>query len=86
MLMFGILLTIAALFLLACYICYRIAYYEPPRKERPADFIDLPPGKAYEPFYDKMTYWVRQLRKLPQEHFEITSFDGLKLHGTFYGS
>ena len=84
MLIFGILLTAAAVFLLACYICYRIAFYVPPRKPRPEGFIDLPPGKAYEPFYPQMTDWVLQVRKLPREHFQITAFDGLELHGSYY--
>ncbi len=76
-------LTIAAVFLLACYICYRIAFYAPPRKPRAEEF-DLPPGPVYEPFHDRMRAWVREIRTLPQEHFEITSFDGLKLTGTYY--
>ena len=84
MTMWMILLSIAVIFLLICYGCYRFAFYAAPRKERPADFIDLPPGKAYEPHYDQMTQWVRQIRQLPREQFEITAFDGLKLHGTYY--
>ena len=84
MLIFGIMLTVAAVFLLVCYICYRIAFYAPPRKPKPQGFIDLPPGKAYEPFYQRMTDWVLQVRKIPREHFRITSFDGLELHGSYY--
>ena len=84
MLIFGIMLTIIAAVLLICRYCYRVAFYVPPRKERPADFIDLPPGKEYEPFHAQMTDWVRQIRAMNREHFEITSFDGLKLHGVYY--
>lgn len=83
MLILGIMLTIVAAFLLICYICYRIAFYVPPRKPRTEEF-DLPPGPVYEPYHEKMKFWVREVRKLPQEHFEITSFDGLRLHATYY--
>jgi fermentation-respiration switch protein FrsA (DUF1100 family) len=83
MLMFRIMLTIAVAFLLICYYCYRIAFYAPPRKPRETEF-DLPAGPVYEPFHEKMKFWVRQVRTLPQEHVEITSFDGLKLTGTYY--
>ena len=77
-------LTPTAIFLLICYICYRMAYYAPPRKPVPEGFIDLPPGKVYEPFYDQMTQWVLENRKLPRQHFVITSFDGLELHASYY--
>jgi pimeloyl-ACP methyl ester carboxylesterase len=77
-------LTLTAIFLLICYICYRMAYYAPPRKPVPEGFIDLPPGKVYEPFYDQMTQWVLENRKLPRQHFVITSFDGLELHASYY--
>ena len=80
----GVMLTALALCLLACYICYRMAFYVPPRKPRPEGFIDLPPGKAYEPFYDQMTDWVLKARALCPKHFQITSFDGLQLHASYY--
>lgn len=79
----GIMLTILAV-LAICLYCYRVAFYVPPRKPGPADFIDLPQGPVYEPFHPKMREWVRQLRELPQQRFEITSFDGLKLTATYY--
>ena len=84
MLISGIMLTILAIFLLACFICYRMAFYAPPRKPRPEGFIDLPPGKVYEPFYGQMTDWVLKARALCPKHFQITSFDGLQLHASYY--
>ena len=77
-------LTILAVCLLVCYICYRMAFYAPPRKPRPEGFIDLPPGKVYEPFYQQMTDWTLQARALSPKHFQITSFDGLQLHASYY--
>ena len=84
MLYLGIMLTVLAIFLLACFICYRMAFYAPPRKPRPEGFIDLPPGKVYEPFYQQMTNWTIQARALCPRHFQITSFDGLQLHASYY--
>jgi len=84
MLILWIMLTIFAILLLICYFCYRLAFYVPPRKPKPEGFIDLPPGKVYEPFYPQMTDWVREMRKLPRQHFAITSFDGLALHASYY--
>lgn len=80
----GVMLTIPALCLLSCFICYRMAFYAPPRKPRPEGFIDLPPGKVYEPFYGQMTDWVLKARALCPKHFQITSFDGLQLHASYY--
>ena len=77
-------LTVPAILLLACYICYRIAFYAPPREPKPEGFIDLPPGKVYEPFYQQMTDWVLRARELAPKHFQITSFDGLRLHASYY--
>ncbi len=80
----GIMLTIAAVCLIASYLCYRIGFYVPPRKQRDPDFIDLPEGEIYEPFHESMTRWVLEARALPQERFSITSFDKLQLWGTYY--
>ena len=84
MLIFGIMLTILLLVTVVTLYCYRVAFYVPPRKPGPGDFIDLPQGPVYEPFHPKMLEWVRQLRELPRQRFEITSFDGLKLTATYY--
>ncbi len=83
MIILGIMLTILAVFLLICRYCYRVAFYAPPRKPLKTEF-DLPGGPAYEPFHEQMKTWVRANRKLPRQHFSITSFDGLKLTATYY--
>lgn len=82
-----LLLIIAAaalLVLLISYICFRIGFYVPPRKTRDPDFIDLPQGAVYEPFWDKMRKWTVATRQLPFENLSVTSFDGLTLTGKFY--
>ena len=74
----------ALLILAASYGCFRMAFYAPPRKPRDPDFIDLPPGEIYEPYYPQMTRWTREMRAFPHEDVSITSFDGLTLTGKFY--
>ena len=78
-----ILLALAALALLITYICYRMAFYAPPRKPR-GDEIDIPAGKIYEPYRESMEKWAREVRAMPHEEFQIKSFDGLNLYGNFY--
>ena len=84
MLIFGILLGLAALVLLISYICYRIAFYAPTRKPLPEGTIEIPEGEIYEAHREKMENWVRKMWTMERQSFEITSFDGLKLHAKFY--
>ena len=74
----------AVLVLLIAYICYRMGFYAPPRVPLAEGAVEYPEGEAYVPFHEKMAYWVRQTRLLPQEDVQITSFDGLKLHGKYF--
>jgi fermentation-respiration switch protein FrsA (DUF1100 family) len=41
-------------------------------------------GEEYDVFRDSMALWAKEAENTPHEKFEITSFDGLKLTGTFY--
>ena len=66
------------------YFCYRLAFYVPDRDPARLEEISLPQGEAYEPFHESMKKWILENRKLPQEKFTITSFDGLKLTGRYY--
>ena len=84
MLIFGILLGLAALISLISYICYRIAFYAPQRKPLPEGTIEIPEGEIYEAHREKMENWVRQMWALPRESFAITAFDGLKLYAKYY--
>ena len=79
-----ILPVLAAVLLGILFWCYRYGFYSPPRKPMPQDHIEIPEGEIYEEFREKMENWVRETRALPQEQVEITSFDGLKLRGTYY--
>ena len=68
--------------LVGCRMCYRKAFYAPPRKKQ--EGINLPQGKIYEPYWEDMTTWATAVRNMPFQQLEITSFDGLKLRGRFY--
>ncbi len=66
------------------YLCYRMAFYAPPRKKPAGDAIEIPKGEIYEAFRAPMEAWTREVRAMPCEEVAITSFDGLKLYGKFY--
>ena len=69
-------IIIVLLTLLTSYICFRMAFYVPKKKEKIAEEFDLPKGKIYEPYHEQMIAWTKETRTFPQERFTITSFDG----------
>ena len=82
--MIWILPALAAAALAASYVCYRIAFYAPPRKPKDPERIEIPEGEIYEVFREDMENWIRQARARRPEPVEITSFDGLRLTGKYY--
>ena len=84
LILFGILLFLAAAVLLISYVCFRMAFLAVRKEKTDPEAIDLPSGKAYEPYHEAMTRWTKELRALPKEHVTVRSFDGLTLHGNFY--
>ena len=79
-----ILLALAVLVLLIAYICFYMAFFVPRHGPVAPDDYTIPVGEIYEPFRDQMVAWMKEIRAMPHEHFYITSFDGLKLHGRYY--
>ena len=79
-----IFLVIILLVILAAYICYRIAFYVPPRRKVDPGVITVPPGAAYEPFHEQMVGWIKEIRGLPQKQLKINSVDGLTLYGKYF--
>ena len=77
-----LLLVLAALII--SYICFRIAFYVPRNTNSVSEEYSIPEGEIYEPFRDRMINWTKRTRALPHQDFEITSFDGLTLHGKYY--
>lgn len=80
----GIVFGIILLILLISFICFLKVFYSPKRKVFKDNEYDLPPGKMYEPFYPQMIEWIKEIRTLPHQDFQITSFDGLTLRGKYY--
>ena len=75
-------LLIAAL--AASYVCYRMAFYVPPRKESTNDTIQIPEGEIYEAFRESIEKWGAELRAMPYREFSVKSFDGLSLYAKYY--
>ena len=85
--MWSILIILAALVLLVLgisWLCFYIAFYMPEKGKVPKTEFDLPVGKIYEPYADAMIGWMKEVRAMPQEEVQITSFDGLVLRGKYY--
>ncbi len=78
--------VIAVLVLLIAYICFRMAFYAPRKGPEYMDReeVDVPEGKAFEPYRESMKEWARMTRATPKEEMTITSFDGLPLRGCYY--
>ena len=76
--------VLAAAVLLICYICYRTAFYEPPRDTAPSEEISFPEGDIYLPYRESMRRWTLETRAMPFEEFYIRSHDNLKLHAKFF--
>lgn len=73
-------LTIA----LVALVCYRMAFYTDRKHGIPEGEVDVPDGTAYEPFYPQFKQWAHEVRAMPCEEMQITSFDGLPLYGRYY--
>ena len=79
-----VLLAALVLVLAISLLCFHMAFYVPKHGPVDPNEYPIPEGEIYEPFREKMVNWMKQTRKLPHQDFEITSFDGLKLHGRYY--
>lgn len=80
----GAAVLLCSLVLLIAYICYRMAFYEPDRKPVMGDEIMLPEGQIYEVYREPIVRWAKEVRSMPHEELQITSFDGLTLWGNYY--
>lgn len=76
--------VLAVLVLAAAYVCFHITFYMPEKNKHPQAEYDLPSGEAYGPYAERMIGWMKEVRGMPREEMEITTFDGLKLKGTYY--
>ena len=77
-----LLIILAALMLLASYLAFRAAFYNPlPHREDP---YDLPDSSQYQKNREYMLALVRQMDAIAYEPVEIRSHDGLRLFGRYY--
>lgn len=74
--------ALLAVLVLATYWCYRMAFFAD--RSVPQEEYPVPKGEIYEPYHEQMKSWIRQIREMPHENVEITSFDGLKLCARYY--
>lgn len=80
----GALVFLGIIAILTTYICFYITFYVPERKKVKSDEFTLPPGEIYIPYSEQMLLWSEQTKKFPCERVNITSFDGLNLHGRYF--
>ena len=76
--------ALAALVLLAAFLCFYLTFFVPRHAPVAIDDYTIPNGEIYEPYRDVMVNWMKEVRAMPHEDFYITSFDGLKLHGRYF--
>ena len=81
---FSILFVLLVLILGGAYVCYRMAFFSPPRKGEISEEKRFPPGKIYEPYHPRMRQWMDQVAAMTPEKFTVTSRDGLTLRGKYY--
>lgn len=80
----GIILGVILIVFLTALVCFFKVFYSPKRKPLGADEYIIPPGRIYEPYKEEMIGWMKEIRGMPHENMEITSFDGLTLRGKYY--
>lgn len=80
----GSAIFILVLFFVISYVCFRMAFYVPDRNSSKYKASGIPESEIYEPFKESIEKWADETRKLPNQEFYITTFDGLKLCGRYY--
>ena len=78
-----VLIAVLAVLLLSLG-CFLLACYVPKRTPPGPEEYDIPPGKIYAPYRDRMVGWIRDARAMDYEEVSIRSFDGLTLRGRYY--
>lgn len=71
------------LFFLSLLICFKKTFYVT-QKQKNVNETEPISGEIYLPYHNIMKKWMEELKTFNGEEIYITSFDGLKLHGTYY--
>ena len=74
--------SLVFLVLLTAFICFLKVFYSPRWKK--AEEYPTPKGEIYDPYRDQMIQWIKEVRAMPHQNAEVTSFDGLTLRGNYY--
>ena len=84
--MWFLLIPVALLLVIVAisYICFRMAFYNPPRRDTESFEAVLPPNETYAPYREQMRDLTIETRSFPYEPAQIKSFDGLTLLGKYY--
>lgn len=78
-----VLASVLLLFLLICYVCFRLTFYTT-KKEKQYVEGQIPPGKVYLQYREILNRWEKEVKKFNSEELCIKSFDGLSLRATYY--
>lgn len=84
MILLWILLALAVICLVIAYICFRMAFFVPPKVIIGPDDYPIPDGEIYEPYREQMVAWMKEIRALPHREVTTVSHDGLTLYGKYY--
>ena len=79
----GIVSFILLVVIIISYICFRLAFFDP-RKKEDCEGFSLPDGEIYKAYSDVMKGWSDEAKKLNFESFTVKSFDGLTLCAKYY--
>ena len=79
-----IVLSFLTIVLIVSLVIFLKCFYARRKKVIDKNEYSLPKGKIYEPYYDQMRVWIKELRAMPHTDVEIRSYDGLVLRGKYY--
>lgn len=79
-----VLASIVLLFLIVTAGIFLKIFYSVRRRPKHAEEFPIPPGEIYEPHREQMVQWMKEIRSMDRRDVQITSFDGLTLHGKYY--
>lgn len=75
-------LSIVLIVFLTSLVCFFKVFYSPRKKTN--EEYPMPEGRIYEPYYESMKDWQKQVDMLHCRDVEIVSHDGLTLRGKYY--
>ena len=84
----AVIAALMAITLIATYICFRMAFYSPKRKQEKKTkskvCYNVPVGDEYAAFREDFRVWREAVSAMPCDNVEIKSYDGLTLHARYY--